>query len=118
MNVFSLYKILWGGRWQPNAAGGSGEEMEQLFSYLSRFNFTTKYMSAAGLLYNAVFPGVYIIVYRKRRAAYRGCNILEQQKNQESSRLFEASLGEGTCYRYTGIIAVSCINHVDTKRSL
>ena len=44
-----VLQILWGGRWQPNAAGGAGEEMEQLFSYLSRFNLTTKYMSAAGL---------------------------------------------------------------------
>lgn len=41
-------QILWGGRWQEGAAGGAGEEMEQLFSYLSRFNITTKYMSAAG----------------------------------------------------------------------
>ena len=33
------------------AAMGTGEEVEQLFSYLSRFNFTTKNMTAAGLLY-------------------------------------------------------------------
>ena len=42
-------QILWGGRWQNGAANGAGEEMEQLFSYLSRFNLTTKYMSAAGI---------------------------------------------------------------------
>ena len=42
-------QVLWGGRWQPNSAAGAGEEMEQLFSYLSRFNFTTKYMNAAGM---------------------------------------------------------------------
>ncbi|XP_064390969.1 uncharacterized protein LOC135338816 isoform X2 [Halichondria panicea] len=41
-------QVLWGGRWQPNSAAGAGEEMEQLFSYLSRFNLTTKYMNAAG----------------------------------------------------------------------
>ena len=42
-------QVLWGGRWQPNSAAGAGEEMEQLFSYLSRFNLTTKYMNAAGM---------------------------------------------------------------------
>lgn len=44
-----IMQVLWGGRWQPNSAAGAGEEMEQLFSYLSRFNFTTKYMNAAGM---------------------------------------------------------------------
>ena len=44
-------QVLWGGRWQPNSAAGAGEEMEQLFSYLSRFNLTTKYMNAAGMRY-------------------------------------------------------------------
>ena len=44
-------QVLWGGRWQPNSAAGAGEEMEQLFSYLSRFNLTTKYMNAAGIYY-------------------------------------------------------------------
>ena len=42
-------QVLWGGRWQPNSAAGAGEEMEQLFSYLSRFNLITKYMNAAGV---------------------------------------------------------------------
>ena len=41
-------QVLWGGRWQDGAAGGSGEDMEQIFSYLSRWNFTTKTMTAAG----------------------------------------------------------------------
>ncbi|XP_065901149.1 uncharacterized protein [Dysidea avara] len=40
-------QILWGGRWQDGAAGGSGEDMEQLFSYLSRWGFPTKYLTAA-----------------------------------------------------------------------
>ncbi|XP_065919720.1 uncharacterized protein [Dysidea avara] len=34
--------IIWGGRWQDGAAGGSGEDMEQLFSNLSRWAFSTK----------------------------------------------------------------------------
>ena len=37
----------WGGRWQDGSAAAAGEELEQLFSYLSRFNITTKYMTAA-----------------------------------------------------------------------
>ena len=42
-------QVLWGERWQPNLAAGAGEEMEPFFSYLSRFNFTTKYVNAAGM---------------------------------------------------------------------
>ena len=45
--MVSYYQILWGGRWQDGAAGGSGEDMEQLFSYLSRWGFPTKYLTAA-----------------------------------------------------------------------
>ena len=37
-----------GGRWQHKAAFSTGEDMEQFFSFLSRFNVTTKNMSAAG----------------------------------------------------------------------
>ena len=37
------------------AAGGSGEEVELLFSYLSRFNLTTKHMNAAGSYYNVCY---------------------------------------------------------------
>lgn len=33
---------------QDGSAGTTGEEMEQLFSYLSRLNLTTKNMTAAG----------------------------------------------------------------------
>ena len=45
-----------GGRWQEGAAFGAGEDMEQLFSYLSRFNNTTKCMTAshAELLNNII----------------------------------------------------------------
>ena len=49
--VVALYvyclQLLWGGRWQDGAAAGSGEDMELLFSYLSRLNLITKNMSAA-----------------------------------------------------------------------
>ena len=51
-NFFSyIHQIKWGGRYQEGAGLGTGEEMEQLFSYLSRLNSTTKNMSAAGINY-------------------------------------------------------------------
>jgi hypothetical protein len=45
-----LCQVLWGGRWQNQAAASTGEDMEQLFSFMSRFNMTTKNMSAAGMI--------------------------------------------------------------------
>ena len=39
-------KILWGGRWHDETGAGSGEDMEQLFSYLSKWGFTTRNMLA------------------------------------------------------------------------
>ena len=48
----SLIQILWGGRWQNGAAAGAGEDMEQLFSYMSRWSSTTKNMHAAGDIVN------------------------------------------------------------------
>lgn len=42
-------QILWGGRMQNGSAGSTGEEMEQLFSYMSRLNLTTKNVTAAGM---------------------------------------------------------------------
>ena len=44
-----IFQIIWGGRWQDGAASGSGEDMEQLFSNLSRWAFSTKMLSAAGM---------------------------------------------------------------------
>ena len=41
-----IIKVLWGGRWQDGAAAGSGEDMEQFFSYLSRWSSSTKSMLA------------------------------------------------------------------------
>ena len=35
-------------RWQVGAGAGAGEDMEQLFSYLSRLGITTKNNTAAG----------------------------------------------------------------------
>ena len=58
MNVFTIcvcihvsmhQQILWGGRWQDGVAGGSREDMEQLFSYMSRWGFATKTMTAASM---------------------------------------------------------------------
>lgn len=43
-------QVLWGGRWQNQAAASTGEDMEQLFSFMSRFNMTTKNMSAVGMI--------------------------------------------------------------------
>ena len=43
-----VMQLLWGGRWQEGSAASTGEDMEQLFSYLSRLNVTTKNMNAAG----------------------------------------------------------------------
>ena len=52
-----MFQIIWGGRWQDGAAGGSGEDMEQLFSNLSRWTFSTKMLSAAGMCHVATnFP--------------------------------------------------------------
>ena len=47
---------------ENGAANGAGEEMEQLFSYLSRFNLTTKYMSAAGIHNDYYY---YVISYQQ-----------------------------------------------------
>ncbi|XP_072022311.1 uncharacterized protein [Amphiura filiformis] len=41
-------QIKWGGRYQEGAGTGTGEEMEQFFSHLSRLGSTTKNMSMAG----------------------------------------------------------------------
>ena len=57
-----LNQVLWGDRWQNRAANGAGEETEQLFSYLSHFNLTTKYMSAAGIHNDYYY---YIISYQR-----------------------------------------------------
>ena len=43
-----------GGRWQNGSAAAAGEEMEQLFSYLSRFNITTKSMTAASKMFSKI----------------------------------------------------------------
>ncbi|XP_065891337.1 uncharacterized protein [Dysidea avara] len=37
-------QILWGSRWQDGAGGGAGEDMEQFFSYISRWGSTSKNM--------------------------------------------------------------------------
>ena len=41
---------------QDGSAGSTGEEMEQLFSYLSRLNLTTKNMTAAGTCQELIPP--------------------------------------------------------------
>ena len=45
----NYYKQRTNSRWQDGATGGSGEDTEQIFSYLSRLNLTTKNMTAAGM---------------------------------------------------------------------
>ncbi|XP_072016504.1 uncharacterized protein [Amphiura filiformis] len=41
-------QICWGGRYVEGVGAGSGEDMEQAFSHLSRTGSTTKYMTATG----------------------------------------------------------------------
>ncbi|XP_028417750.1 uncharacterized protein LOC114542274 [Dendronephthya gigantea] len=41
-------QVTWGGRWQQGSAYTTGEEVEQINSYISRLGSTTKYMNAGG----------------------------------------------------------------------
>ena len=41
---------------QDGSAGTTGEEMEQLFSYISHLNLTTKNMTAAGIHVGKLTP--------------------------------------------------------------
>lgn len=41
-------QVLWGGRWQVGSACSTGEEVEQINSYMSRCGNTTKYMLPEG----------------------------------------------------------------------
>ena len=65
-------QILWGGRWQDGAAGSSGEDMEQLFSYLSRWGFSTKTMTAASVY-------IMIILYRYRTCTDFTCTYIDRE---------------------------------------
>ena len=44
-----LFQFTLGGRWQDGAANTTGEEAEQVNSYISRLGSTTKRMTAAGM---------------------------------------------------------------------
>lgn len=44
-----MLKVLYGGRWQEGSGMTLGEEAEQVFAYLSRYNSTTKNMLKAGI---------------------------------------------------------------------
>ena len=46
--IYFLYKVLWGGWWQEGAARSTGEEVEQINSYISRCGSTTKHMCPEG----------------------------------------------------------------------
>ena len=48
------FQVCWSGRYVDGAGAGSGEDMEQFFSHLSRTSNTTKYMSAAGLFASSI----------------------------------------------------------------
>lgn len=41
-------QVIWGGRWQTDSACSTGEEVEQINSYMSRCSNTTKYMLPEG----------------------------------------------------------------------
>jgi len=73
---------LWGGCWQLGAGAGAGEDMEQLFSYLSRVGITTRIMlqQVPHVIYSMSF-GIYRFKYRKGRQNYRGSAVLELAKN-------------------------------------
>ena len=47
-DLLHVMQLLWGGHWQEGSAASTREDMEQLFSYLSRLDVTTKNMNAAG----------------------------------------------------------------------
>ena len=46
--MYYVLKVLWGGWWQEGAARSTGEEVEQINSYISRCGSTTKHMSPEG----------------------------------------------------------------------
>ena len=43
-----MFWVLWGGRWQNEAAGTTGEELEQINSHFSRLGSCTKHMLPEG----------------------------------------------------------------------
>lgn len=42
--IIFFYQVIWGGRLQEGSACSTGEEVEQINSYMSRCGNTTKYM--------------------------------------------------------------------------
>ena len=42
--IIFFYQVIWGGRLQEGSACFTGEEVEQINSYMSRCGNTTKYM--------------------------------------------------------------------------
>ena len=44
-------KVLWGGRWQQDTGGTTGEEVEQINSHFSRLGNSTKHMLPESILY-------------------------------------------------------------------
>ena len=42
--IIFFYQVIWGGRFQEGSACSTGEEVEQINSYMSRCGNTTKYM--------------------------------------------------------------------------
>lgn len=46
-----LLQVVWSGEWLDGTGRSTGEETEQLFSYLSRFGNTTKHQSPESIFF-------------------------------------------------------------------
>jgi hypothetical protein len=89
-----LCQVLWGGRWQNQAAASTGEDMEQLFSFMSRFNMTTKNMSAAGREEHLTAAALFWNSRKVDGLAMSLCKRLsniQKQKTELSTQLLEVS---------------------------
>lgn len=51
LNGTFVCKVLWGGRWQQDTGGTTGEEVEQINSHFSRLGNSTKHMLPEGIVY-------------------------------------------------------------------
>ena len=58
-NKFFLLQVLWDGKWVEGTGRSTGEETEQVFSFLSRFSNTTKYQRPESRVFS--FYLIYIL---------------------------------------------------------
>ena len=55
IQMFFLFQVIWSGEWLEGTGRSTGEETEQLFSYLSRFGNTTKHQSPESILFYCIY---------------------------------------------------------------